>query len=190
MRRKVTAALRNRSAAIHAAVGRYNAAAAKLRPLLPPLDFSKVLEYVTVGHFDVLRLNRGELSTRPWAQSENRECSRSYYKVTRAKEELVCVCVEARRLKSYIEDLEERTQSLIMQLNQANDPLAHEVQKLSIRQRPVFAKHRIELGWLLSSYSTAREEKHDGSEEEHESGSSESDTEEELDIMQAIDRVE
>jgi hypothetical protein len=91
-----------RSNAIKLAVEKYNEATAKLSPPRSKLDFQKVLDFVHVGEFDLLRQSKHNIGEKPWSKPALREATNAYHKVARATEELTRIRIEAHRLLDYI----------------------------------------------------------------------------------------
>ena len=130
LRRQIARALKNRSRAIASAVQRYNELAVRVPgPPRPSIDVHDVLEYVSVGQFDILRIKDRGILRQPWIRPSTREASIAYFKVRKAREELARTAVEARRLATYMRDVESVLKSLVSRLAEEGDPLAHQVQR-------------------------------------------------------------
>lgn len=105
LREKIGKALRACSTAIKAALKQYNDAAALLRPPRPPLTWSTVLNAATIADFDLLRDTRTDIRRLPWTEPARREATNYYFRIERAKEELVRLNVEITRLLTFMFDV-------------------------------------------------------------------------------------
>lgn len=82
----------------------YNEAAALLRPPRAPLTWATVLNAATVADFDLLRDTRTDIRHLPWTEPARREATTYYFRIERAKEELVRLNVEVTRLLTFMFD--------------------------------------------------------------------------------------
>ncbi|KAI5822913.1 hypothetical protein K523DRAFT_256164, partial [Schizophyllum commune Tattone D] len=103
-RRKLGQALRARAQAIRNAIDAYNAAAKLMRPARRLVSWNDVLDMATLGEFDLLRDTRQDISRLPWARPDRREAMRLHFGLQRAREELVRLHVEIRRLVTFMID--------------------------------------------------------------------------------------
>ena len=104
LREKISKSLRSRADAIQSALKRYNEAAALMVPPRPLLSWESVIAAVNLADFDLLRSTRQDIRKLEWAQPANREGMVMYFKIKRAKEEIICLNVEIRRLLTFIYD--------------------------------------------------------------------------------------
>ncbi|KAJ7174442.1 hypothetical protein C8R46DRAFT_892382, partial [Mycena filopes] len=107
MRRHISQALQSRSEAVKNALHRYNVAALALDPAPPQLSWDDVVEYVFLADFEFLRVTDGELNNKPWARPAARLAMTTYFKIVRAREEIVRLNVEIWRLVTWISDEDE-----------------------------------------------------------------------------------
>lgn len=155
LHKHIAKALSTRSQAICTAVKNYNAAAAVLRPPRPALDVHVVLNHVYIGQFDLLRDSWNEVLGKPWAQPAEREAATAYFKLARAREEINRVNVEARRLRTFIEDEEEDLLWHVERLQATNPALSYQLRKRRTSLVAVNHIHRRRLTALegLEGYS-------------------------------------
>ncbi|KAJ7797030.1 hypothetical protein B0H14DRAFT_3093237 [Mycena olivaceomarginata] len=104
LRRHITKALQARSKAVRNAIDQYNAAAIALDPPLASLTWEQVVEYTFLADFDILRDTRAEVQSRPWTRPAYRLAMDTYFKIERAREELVRLNTEIRRTMTWIRD--------------------------------------------------------------------------------------
>ncbi len=134
MRTHIAKALKTRSKAVRSAVHAYNNAAATLSPPRDALDVKTVLEYVFLGEFDLLRDSQSRVQEQPWTSPLAREAMTAYFKLTRAREEIVRLNIESRRLHTFIRDHHKRMEQVVNELR-ADDPLlVHQLQKMQLLQ--------------------------------------------------------
>ncbi|KAI0261896.1 hypothetical protein BC834DRAFT_845384 [Gloeopeniophorella convolvens] len=72
------------------------------KPPRPLLLYSKVVEYCNLSEFEILKYTDDSMLRKPWALRSNREAANKYFKLERAKEELVRCSVEAHRLHAWV----------------------------------------------------------------------------------------
>lgn len=89
---------------IRKAVVAYNTAAAALNPPRPPLDWSVVSNYGFVEEFALLQDTHNDIRERQWAKPNVRATLKLRNRVARAKEELIRLNIESRRLHTAILD--------------------------------------------------------------------------------------
>ncbi|KAJ3725334.1 hypothetical protein C8R42DRAFT_718822 [Lentinula raphanica] len=102
MRTHISHALQRRSKAIQNAVKAYNTAALALNPPRDTLDWSKVSHYAFLDQFNILRDTRHSVFDQPWAKPINRSLMKQRRWIERAREEVVWLNVEIRRLHTAI----------------------------------------------------------------------------------------
>jgi hypothetical protein len=104
MRKHIGRAIARRSAAVHTALNNYNALAPLQQPPQPILEYNAVATYGWLGEFELLKESRHDVLHKPWANSANREVAAKFYKIVCAREELVRLNVEIRRLQTWLDD--------------------------------------------------------------------------------------
>ncbi|KAF6751976.1 hypothetical protein DFP72DRAFT_1033987 [Ephemerocybe angulata] len=104
LRKHIAKALQARSQAIRTALERYNAAAKKLKR--SKLTWEQVVEYAFLSDFDLLRDTREDVRERPWATPVNRVLMDQYFKIKRAREEIVRLNIEIKRVVTHMQDEE------------------------------------------------------------------------------------
>ncbi|KAJ7339791.1 hypothetical protein DFH08DRAFT_963839 [Mycena albidolilacea] len=102
MRMHIAKALQARSMAIKNAISQYNTAAFALEPPAPSLTWDQVIGYTFLADFDFLRATDGELLNKPWSQPAYYLAMDSYFKILRAREEIVRLNIEICRLVTWI----------------------------------------------------------------------------------------
>ena len=102
-----------------------NEAASALQPPRPLLDSTKVLDYVFLSEFDILRHSQYNIQGQQWAQPTERAATTAYFKLQRSHEEIQRLDVEIRCLWAYMKDEEEFLQNTISALQESGSPLAH-----------------------------------------------------------------
>ena len=142
LRQQIAKALHARSSAVRSAVKRYNDVAANLTPPRPPLDLQTVLGYVYLAEFDILRDSRYDIQSKPWARAAERETSAAFFKLERAKEELVRLKVEVHRLATYMETEERCIRAGLQVLSSTRPYLAHQLGKVWRSMSAQFVTHR------------------------------------------------
>lgn len=121
-------------------------------PPAPVLQWKDVMNYAFVSEFDLLHhtYSHKDISQLPWAVQLNREIAGKYYKVKCARDEIVRLNVECRRLQTHIRD-EEALYVQVMQRISQTAPLLHaEVRKAYENRRRVNRVHRVRLDAIHS----------------------------------------
>lgn len=129
LRMQIASYLSKRSEAITTAVTKLNAAAAKLTPPRPPILITDILSYSFLAEFDLLRNSRQDVRRKPWSHPSVRIIIEKYYRLVRAKEEIVRLNVEMRRLRTWMRDDEGEMKRVLGQLRMDGSPLGHELGK-------------------------------------------------------------
>ncbi|KAI9061959.1 hypothetical protein FKP32DRAFT_1574922 [Trametes sanguinea] len=140
VRTYIAKSLQRRSKAIRTAVAKYNAAAVKLTPPRPTLDWSKVTHYTFIEEFELLRDTRNDIRDHPWARSDVRELMKKARRVARAQEEIIRCNVEVRRLHTSIVDENRELDTILGTLRSQKDPVWPAVQEYAIRRKRVNAR--------------------------------------------------
>lgn len=127
LRTHIAKALKTRSKAIRSAVNDYNRVAAKFGR--PQLDIEMILQYISLGQFDLLRSSRYDVATIPWMRSTERDMAIRYFKIQRAQEEIIRLNIEIKRLLAYIQNEEKVWEDLTSQLQSTAPHLAYQAGK-------------------------------------------------------------
>ena len=96
---KIGKLLKTRADAIQSALKWYNEAAALMVPPWPLLSWESVVTAVNLAEFDLLKNMQQDIWKLEWAQPVNREGMVMYFKIKRAKEEIICLNVEIQHQK-------------------------------------------------------------------------------------------
>ncbi|KIY47775.1 hypothetical protein FISHEDRAFT_28253, partial [Fistulina hepatica ATCC 64428] len=104
LREKIRKALQARSEAIRKALERYNTAAKSLIPPRPTVTWTTVIEQVQLGELTLLQHSRQDIHALPWTQPLNREAACLYFKIKRAREEVIRRNVEIQRQVTFMLD--------------------------------------------------------------------------------------
>ncbi|KAJ7281137.1 hypothetical protein C8J57DRAFT_1433838 [Mycena rebaudengoi] len=107
LRTHIAKALQVRSTTIRAALVRYNSAAAALSPPGRALTWLEVVNYTFLSDFDLLRDPEMNRTIRSWATPAARHLLDTHFKIERAKEEIIRLDIEIRRLVTHIRDEKE-----------------------------------------------------------------------------------
>lgn len=127
LRKKISKSLKTRAGAIQSALKRYNEAALLMVPPRAALSWDSVITAVNLADFDLLRDARKDIRTLEWAQPANREGMVMYFQIKRAKEEIVRLNVEIRRLLTFLYDDHVDHYCAIQANLVLNPPLAFEI---------------------------------------------------------------
>lgn len=104
LRMHISKSLQVRCKTIRKAVTAYNSAAAALDPPRPALDWSAISHYGFLKEFSLLQDTRNNIRDKRWSKPEVRATLKLRNRVERAREEIVRLNVEARRLHTAILD--------------------------------------------------------------------------------------
>ena len=129
LRQQISKALQRRSEAIRNAISRYNTQAAALNPPRPSVSWKDIAEYSFLVEFDLLRHSRADVRDNDWAKPAFRQATVKFFKLQRAREELVRASVEVRRLRSSIHDEEAHISKIVDELLISDSPLASELKR-------------------------------------------------------------
>lgn len=125
MRQHIGKALKSRSQAIKNALDKYNDAARALKPPHPVLEWEEVVEYAFLSEFDILSETHMDICMKPWANPAARRVMDMYFKIQRAKEEVVRLNVELKRLVTFMRDEVQYLEAIQAKLLQEQPYLAH-----------------------------------------------------------------
>ncbi|KAI0676297.1 hypothetical protein C8Q78DRAFT_960152, partial [Trametes maxima] len=149
MRRNIAKNMQTRSRAIWNAIATYNTAAAALDPPRPKVDWETVSHYQFLEEFDLLNETRADVRDKPWAQPAVRELARVSHRLAGARDELVQVHIEARRVHTSIRDEDLHLGLLLSRLMRQRDPIHGAVLDYATRRR---AANAHVLMWLKKLY--------------------------------------
>jgi hypothetical protein len=97
--------LKRREKAVHNVLDRYNAAATSVGREM--LSFEELSDHAYLANFDFLKYSEHGAQDAEWSRPVNRRCVEVWQKIERAKEEVVRLNVEIRRVRTHIRDEEE-----------------------------------------------------------------------------------
>ena len=98
-----------------------------MSPKKPLLSWENVVEYAFLADFDLLRDTREDITTKSWAKPASRLASDSYFKMERAKEEIIRLNVEIRRVVTYMRDEERFLRRRENEIKGGDPSLAHQI---------------------------------------------------------------
>ncbi|KAF8120560.1 hypothetical protein EV363DRAFT_1094912, partial [Boletus edulis] len=127
--RQIGKALQRRSAAIRTAITRYNMQAQALNPPRPKISWKEITDYSFLGEFDLLRYSREDARSNDWTKPAYREATAKFFKLQRAREEILRLNVEVRRLYTAIHDEEIAVSTAIQNLTDSDHLLALEMRR-------------------------------------------------------------
>lgn len=152
MRVQISRHLKVRANAIRSALKTFNDAAAELPEPMNKLDIKTVLNMVFLAEFDNLRYSRfgSAIKEKEWSKPSVRVLTDKSFELLRAKEEIVRLDIEWRRVRTWIQD--ERTLYLatIEGLLRSGNLVLSSVLKL--RWARVERSHQIIQHWLFKTY--------------------------------------
>ncbi|HEV7736765.1 MAG TPA: hypothetical protein VGO47_05250 [Chlamydiales bacterium] len=158
MRTHIAKALKTRSKTIRSAVEHYNQVAKHVDPPRASLDVAQVLDHVFLAEFDLLRHSRYNVQELPWTRSAEREAQMVFLKIQRAKEEVIHLNIEVRRLQTYMRDEERFLAAQLEELRTEDQGLGLQLQRKLTHLRALNQIHynRISQIHRLSSFSGIR----------------------------------
>ncbi|EGN93667.1 hypothetical protein SERLA73DRAFT_63599, partial [Serpula lacrymans var. lacrymans S7.3] len=104
------------------ALQKYNRMAPKQNPPWPVLEYLEIVSYATLSEFMLLKYLRHDILAKPWTVSANRQVAIKFFKIQRAKEEVLQLNVEVQRLHMWI-DNKDRTLFESYNATKVNSPL-------------------------------------------------------------------
>ncbi|KAJ3553548.1 hypothetical protein NP233_g12617 [Leucocoprinus birnbaumii] len=134
LRKHIGNALQQRSQAIRNAIDRYNIAAAEMIPPHEQLTWDQVVNYSFLIDFTLLRDCREDVTQRLWARPTSRHLMDQYFKIIRAREEIVRLNVEIRRVITYMHDEERFLKAQELHFTPTDPYLAHQIKKLRLER--------------------------------------------------------
>jgi hypothetical protein len=139
MRTSIAKSLQVRCKAIRTAVDSYNSAALAMDPPRPTVDWTKVSHYNFLEEFVLLQDTRNDVRNKDWARPEIRATIKLYRRVQRAREEIIRLNVETRRLHTAILD-ESMLFDAALQSLPALDPSRGAIADFATRRRRINAE--------------------------------------------------
>jgi hypothetical protein len=133
-REQIAKAINRRAKAVHNALGRYNTAA--LRAGREQLSFKELSDHAYLANFDFLKYSEHGAQDAEWSRPVNRRCVEVWHKIERAKEEIIRLNIEIRRVQTHIRDEEEFLSCRYDEIKDAHPDLAHALltrMKLTVR---------------------------------------------------------
>lgn len=155
LRRQISKNIARRSQALRTSLDKYNVMAPKQDPPRPIIDYKDIANYAWLGDFDLLKHSRHDILSRPWSQTRNREFAVKHHKLKRAREEMIRVNVEARRLQEWVDMEDEQLKQLGKGLIACQPLLAAEIRGVAVTQLRVNEMHRrrLRMIYALGAYS-------------------------------------
>lgn len=135
LRKHISAHITKRSEAVRKSLERYNRIAAKQRPKQPQLEYGEIANWIWLGDFELLKTWDSSLLDRPWTSPVNREAAGKWWKVRRAKEELVRSQVEAWRLWSWVQDEDSALEAKVDALHASRPLMASYTAEFAARRK-------------------------------------------------------
>ena len=148
LRMQISKALNARSQSIQRAIEKYNDAAQAFTPPRPVLEWKQVVEYAFLADFDLLRDTNRAILEKPWSRPTARNAMNTYFKICRAREEIIRLNVETRRLLTFMEDEERFLDTCAQQLMDTEPQIGFQVQRIQHRRHLVNLQHRTRLNSL------------------------------------------
>ena len=105
-----------------------------------------------MGEFDLLRHSHTDVQDREWARPAVREATTKFFKLCRAKEEIIRINVEMRRLRTAIHDEEKQISITIADLCQTDPLLGRELQRLHRSRAAINIIHLRRLDHIQKRY--------------------------------------
>jgi hypothetical protein len=149
MRRQISNHLKTRSQTIRTAVNAYNKAASELQPPRESIKYADVISLVFLAHFDLLHYSQSgnDIRKEPWADPATRVLTDKYFELNCAKEEIVRLNIEWRRVYAWLVDERKLYLATVDYLSKTEDKLLCEL--LRARWKEVEQVHRVTWRWLL-----------------------------------------
>lgn len=145
LRQQIAKALQRRSRAIQTALKNFNVAQKHLDPDAPELTWKTIVQWTELSDFSLLRMARRDIRSEPWANITNRDLMTAYFKKLRAEEEIARCNVEARRLRTWVEDEDRQLAIAADKAEAAHESIAVEIRELQRRRAHVNLRHRVRL---------------------------------------------
>jgi hypothetical protein len=155
LRKQISKAIVRRSTTLRNTLQTYNELAPLQVPPRPVLQYSDIINYASLGEFEFLKHSRHLTLAKPWSRPANREVAAKFFKIVRAKEEILRLNVEIGHLATWLDDEDNIHALTVTSLSTANPPLASELCRISHARRQVNDQHRAKLSQIynLSGYT-------------------------------------
>ncbi|KAG1851168.1 hypothetical protein F4604DRAFT_1934181 [Suillus subluteus] len=153
LRMHIGKAIKTRSKAIQSALAEYNELALSMQPPAPHLEWNDIVNYGFISEFELLKLaysQHPEILSKPWTVPGNREVATKFFKILRAREEIVRLNVEVCRLRTAISDGDARLRSCISRLRDSDLDLSAEIEEIRRDRLRVDAVHQVRLDCIES----------------------------------------
>ncbi|EGO04495.1 hypothetical protein SERLA73DRAFT_25601, partial [Serpula lacrymans var. lacrymans S7.3] len=125
----ISKGLQRRSEAICDAINCYNVQADLLNPPRPKISWKDIANFTFLGEFNLLRDARTDICMQDWTKPANRAACVKYFKLCRAREEIVRLNVEMCCLQTAIYNEENKVTQVIQELNLSNPMLGGELKQ-------------------------------------------------------------
>ncbi|KAG1780877.1 hypothetical protein EV702DRAFT_963524, partial [Suillus placidus] len=146
-------AIKTRSKAIQSALAEYNQLTSLMEPPAPHLEWNDVVNYGFISEFKLLKhayLQHPEILSKPRTVPGNCEVAAKYFKLLRAREEIVRLNVEVRCLRTTISDGDTRFRSCISRLQISDPDLSAEIEEIRQDCLCVDSVHQVHLNCIES----------------------------------------
>ncbi|KAG1888202.1 hypothetical protein F4604DRAFT_1877359 [Suillus subluteus] len=150
LRMHIGKAIKTRSKAIQSALAEYNELALSMQPPAPHLEWNDIVNYGFISEFELLKLaysQHPEILSKPWTVPGNREVATKFFKILRAREEIVRLNVEVCCLRTAISDGDARLRSCISRLRDSDLDLSAEIEEIRRDHLRVDAVHQSLVGF-------------------------------------------
>ncbi|KAJ7586827.1 hypothetical protein C8J56DRAFT_1004574 [Mycena floridula] len=134
MRKHIGQAVKTRSQAIRTTLDNCNAAASKLSPPRPGLDWDTVIDCAFLSEFELLRDSGQDIRDKPWAKPAGRSLQDKHYKILRAREEIIRCNMEITRLWTYITHEKLFLEAHEQEILSTNPALAYQVRQYCLQR--------------------------------------------------------
>jgi hypothetical protein len=145
LRQQISKSIARRSTALRNALARYNELAPEQDPPRPIIKYKELLNYASLGEFDLLRHLRHTIIEKPWTKPINHEATTKHFKVLCARKEIERLNIEIRRLQDWVDSEDDMLAAAICTVS-AQDPLiGKELEALRVKRFRINEVHRSRL---------------------------------------------
>ncbi|KAF8452139.1 hypothetical protein L210DRAFT_834093, partial [Boletus edulis BED1] len=148
--------LQQRSQTIQKAIAEYNIQASRLVPPQHSISWKEIVKYMSLGEFDLLQHTWDDVHDHIWAKPAVHEGMAKFFKLCRAKEEIIRLNVEIWCLRTAIYDEEVEVSKTIVSMHEVQPLLAAELCRRHQTHAAVNAIHLYCLNLIEKQYSLAR----------------------------------
>ncbi|KAF8141801.1 hypothetical protein EV363DRAFT_1106448, partial [Boletus edulis] len=138
---QISKSLQWRSEAIRKAITQYNTQVARLVSPRPSVSWKDIVQYTSLGEFDLLQHTQDDIRDHYWAKPAVREAIANFFKLSRAKEEITRLNVEIQHLWTAIHDEEKAVAETGIGLHKSKPLLARELERTYCACTAVNALH-------------------------------------------------